>query len=351
VTPATDTPTRDARLEAVRGAGLLLLFALHGADVRLGTALLLAQVAAVLAAAIVAGRVFGRTLDRHGLAACIGRTAYRAAQYGLAFAGAGLALLTLRSLGALDEFALASWQAAPGGPVHVLLPLPGDALLYQWRECLMLRVGPVPLQLLALCAWLLLATPALLWLMKHLPPLVPAVAALLWATLSPAPAWTSAPFELPHPIDRWIAVWMCGLLIGTRWDAWSRLAPLPRLALAAVLAAAGFAQLTDVPELSALCVAASVTLAAHACLAAWGGAERHPVVSRLRLPAQWPVLAWSGHGAALLLLAVLAPRSPSLLWTANLIGLGLVVALGWAAERRQARRAQPSCTVSSRVLV
>lgn len=240
-------PTRDPRLEFLRGALMLLLLnsTLMGLPA-IGWTLLppggvwmalsrlrLLDGLFVLCLAVVAGSVFGQTARTQGLARCAGALWQRAWNFYLGFAGLAFAVLLLRQVPGIETQALTQWIDPVSGLAGSIYPNPADRISYQLFEVMFLRSGPGQLQLLALCAVLLVFAPLLAWALQRdhekaaLATSVALVGAAIFHDAGSSAAglsWLGAQFEQRYALVAWQLLFTFGFAFGwhrVRWFAWA----------------------------------------------------------------------------------------------------------------------------------
>jgi hypothetical protein len=240
-------PTRDPRLELLRGAllvlqlspGLMELPAIGwtvvlpaGAWTALSRLRLLDGLF-VLCLAVVAGSVFGRTARTQGLARCAGALWQRALNFYLGFAGLALVVLLLQQVAGIKTQALTRWTDPASGLVGSIYPGAAERMPYQLFEVIFLRAGPGQLQLLALCAALLAFAPLLAWALQrnHEKAVLASSVALVGSAIfynagssATGLSWLGAQFEQRYALLAWQLLFTFGFTFGwhrAQWVAWA----------------------------------------------------------------------------------------------------------------------------------
>jgi hypothetical protein len=346
-------PTRDPCLELLRGALMLPLLtaSLMGLPA-IGWTLLPPEGAwtvlsrlrlldglFVLCLAVVAGSVFGQTARTHGLARCSGALWQRALNFYLGFVGVALVVLLLRQVPGIETQALTQWIDPTSGMVGSIYPSPAERISYQLFEVIFLRSGPGQLQLLALCAVLLMFSPLLSWVLQRrhekaaLATSIALVGVAIFHTAGSSAAglsWLGAQFEQRYALVAWQLLFTFGFAFGwhrERWLAWAArqrrlllpgaLAWLTATMLACVILAdcipsdAMAAQLRPGFEVVlVLCIGVPLLISCHVLVTrAWKPLCR--TVGFVLLPlGQQPLAVFVLHGLWLLLFLQLPPLQP-----------------------------------------
>jgi hypothetical protein len=346
-------PTREPRLEFLRGALLLLLLSSTLISLpAIGWTLLppgdfwaalsrlrLLDGLFVLCLALVAGSVFGQTARTQGLARCSGALWQRAWNFYLGFVGLAFAVLLLRQVPGIETQALTQWLDPTSGLVGSIYPSPAERISYQLFQVMFLRAGPGQLQLLALCAALLVFAPLLAWALQRehekaaLATSITLVGAAIFHNAGSSAAglsWLGAQFEQRYALVAWQLLFTFGFAFGwhrARWVAWA--ARNHRLLLAGVLACLCAAMLAWIalalclqcgamavplwPGLEAvliLCMGAPLLMACHLLVTrAWKPLRR--LVGFILLPlGQQPLAVFVLHGLWLIVFLQLPPLQP-----------------------------------------
>ncbi len=223
--------TRDLRLDFMRGFVFLLLFTSHFDYYSLFVFIGWERIGVVSSAetfialaGVVTGLVFGKKLQRDGLAACTPPLISRAAQIYRINVFVILSIGALRLVPWIDTTAVTTFHDPYSGVTYQLYPPAQAGLLYLARQALLLQCGPHQFQVMGLYAVLFMVTPlvfrmiqarqtslllTLSWIIYFVnlttPESMPGT-----AELRP----TGAQFEYAFPLLAWQLIFIHGIVIG-----------------------------------------------------------------------------------------------------------------------------------------